>query len=128
MGSGGATIKFPNAYKVGMKFTDFDPCDGTVTLIVDKIGANQEKWIVPELGEEYTAPGEEFDLFVNTLADQFLQQYRTEDGVYKFTMPIHNRQAEMCNESYTKTGNVSKEGETFSASITYNVTITHIPK
>lgn len=128
MGGGGATIKFPNAYTVEMKLTEIDWCGGSVTLLVDKIGADKETWIIPELSEEYTAPGEEFDLFVNTLADQLFQEYRAEGGRYKFTMPIHNLQAEMCNESYTKTGTVSKSGETFSGSISYNVTITHIPK
>jgi hypothetical protein len=128
MGGGGATIKFPNAYTVEMKLTEIDWCGGSVTLLVDKIGADKETWIIPELSEEYTAPGEEFDLFVNTLADQLFQEYRAGGGRYKFTMPIHNLQAEMCNESYTKTGTVSKSGETFSGSISYNVTITHIPK
>ena len=124
---GGATIKFPNVYNVEMQLTEIDWCGGSITLLVDKIGADKETWIIPELSEEYTAPGEEFDLFVNTLADQLFQEYRSEGGAYKFTMPIQNLQVEMCNGSFTKTGNITTPDGSTSASLTYNVTITHIP-
>ena len=126
--SGGAKLQLPNGYSVTMVLSDFKPCDGTVKLIVDKIGSDKETWIVPELGETFTAPGAEADLFVKTVADQLFQEYRGEAGGFTFDLPIFNMQAEMCNGNFTKTGSITTSDGSTSASITYNVTITHTPK
>jgi hypothetical protein len=110
-----------------MKLLEFKPCDGTAKLSVDRIGADQETWISPQTGERFTAPGPEVDLFVRTVVDQLFQGYRGEGGGFNFSMPISNLQAQMCTGNFTQTGMVSKSGESFSASITFNVTITHTP-
>lgn len=126
--SGGAKLQLPNAYAVTMVLSDFKPCEGTAKLIVDKIGSDSETWIVPELGKTLNAPGEEMDLFVKTLADQLFQGYRGEGGGFSFTLPIANMQAQMCTGAFTQTGSITTSEGGTSASITYNVTITHNPK
>jgi len=116
-----------NRYSVRMRLVDFKPCDGTVRLLVDKIGAENEYWYNPASGDRYTAPSKDFDLFVKTVVDQLFQEYRLEGG-FGFTMPIQNLQAEMCNGNFTQTGTTKIADGSTSASITYNVTITHTPK
>jgi hypothetical protein len=127
-GGGGGRMEVPIGYSVSMKLLDFKPCDGTAKLSVDRIGADQETWISPQTGERFTAPGPEVDLFVRTVVDQLFQEYRGDGGGFNFSMPISNLQAQMCTGNFTQTGTVRKSGESFSASITYNVTITHTPK
>jgi len=126
--SGGGRMEVPNTYSVSMRLLEFKPCDGTAKLFVDRIGADQETWISPKTGERFTAPGKEVDLFVKTVVDELFQGYRGKGGGFEFPVPISNLQAQMCTGNFTQTGTVSKSGETFSASITYNVTITHTPK
>lgn len=125
--SGGAKLQLPNGYSVTMVLSDFKPCDGTAKLFVDKIGADKETWIVPELGQTFTAPGAEADLFVKTVVDQLFQGYRGEGGGFEFSMPISNLQAQMCTGNFTQTGTITTSEGSTSASITYNITITHSP-
>jgi hypothetical protein len=126
-GGGGGRMQLPISYSVSMKLLEFKPCDGTAKLSVDRIGADNETWISPQTGERFTAPGKEVDLFVKTVVDQLFQGYRAEGGGFNFSMPISNLQAQMCTGNFTQTGTVSKSGESFSASITFNITITHTP-
>lgn len=125
--SGGGRMEVPIGYSVWMRLLDFKPCDGTAKLFVDRIGADKETWISPKTGERFTAPGKEVDLFVKTVVDQLFQGYRSQGGGFEFSMPISNLQAQMCTGNFAQTGTVSKSGESFSASITFNVTITHTP-
>ncbi|MDP2883929.1 MAG: hypothetical protein Q8P51_02770 [Ignavibacteria bacterium] len=126
--SSGGRMEVPNNYSVSMKLLEFKPCDGTAKLFVDKIGADKETWISPQTGERFTAPGPEVDLFVKTVVDQLFQGYRGEGGGFEFSMPISNLQAQMCTGNFTQTGTITTSDGSTSASITYNVTITHTPK
>jgi hypothetical protein len=126
--SGGAKLQVPNGYTLWMRLLEFKPCDGTAKLFVEKIGADKESWIVPELAQTFTAPGAEADLFVKTVVDQLFQEYRAEGGGFNFTLPISNLQAQVCTGNFTQTGTITTSEGSTSASITYNITITHTPK
>ncbi len=124
-------MELPNSYSVTMRLLEFKPCEGTVKLSVDKIGAEKETWVCPELaklGGRFTAPSKEVYLFVKTVADQLFQGNRGEGGGFSFSMPIQNLQAEMCNGNFTQTGTINTPDGNLPASITYNVTITHTSK